>query len=170
MTSRRGSPPRPPPSSSPAAGGGGPPAALLAFLEPGGRRGVAAGAVVAAAGGDLVLGPGGAALQAGDDVLERRLGAAGLEPAPAPHALRAVALHDPPEPLGARQARLYRRLSSTHWPSRRPSVRRSCPTRKTAWSSSVPGRSMIWTSSSSAGSLPRPPPQARPAGAPRGSP
>ena len=48
-------------------------------------------------------------------------------------------------------------LSRTHWPSRRPRVRRSRPSgpqRKTALSSSVPGRSMTCTSSSSPGSVP----------------
>jgi hypothetical protein len=67
---------------------------------------VAAGTVVAAAGGDLVLGPGGAALQAGNDVLEGRLGEAGLEGPAAPDALGPVALDDPPQALRARQARV----------------------------------------------------------------
>ena len=51
----------------------------------------------------------------------------------------------------------YSSVSSTHWPSRRPRVRRSRPSgpqRKTAWSSSVPGRSMTCTNSSAPGSAP----------------
>ena len=60
-----------------------------------------------------------------------------------------------PPITGARARPSYSRASSTHSPSRRPSVRRSWPQRNTAWSSSVPGRSMTCTSSSSAGSAPR---------------
>ena len=65
-------------------------------------------------------------------------------------------------PTTARRARLtlerrYSSASRTHWPSRRPRVRRSRPSgpqRKTALSSSVPGRSMTCVSSSSPGSVP----------------
>src|SRR3954452_6396974 len=84
----------------------GPPAASLAFLQPGGRRRVATRAVVAAASGDLVLRPRRPALESRDHVLERGLGEPGLERPPAPHALGPVALDDPPQPLGARQARV----------------------------------------------------------------
>src|SRR4051794_9482950 len=102
-----------------------PPAAALALLEPGGRGRMAAGPVVAAAGGDLVLGPGRAALEPRHHVLEGGLGAAGLEGTPAPDALGPVALDDPPQALGPRQARVYSNVSSTHSPARRPRVRRS---------------------------------------------
>ena len=54
----------------------------------------------------------------------------------------------------------YSSVSSTHWPSRRPRVRRSRPSgpqRKTAWSSSVPGRSM--TSARAPARRGRPPPR-----------
>src|SRR3954468_21667364 len=132
-----------------------PPAAALALLEPGGRGRMAAGPVVAAAGGDLVLGPGRAALEPRHHVLEGGLGAAGLEGTPAPDALGPVALDDPPQALGPRQARVYSNVSSTHSPARRPRVRRSsAPTRKTALSSSVPGRSTTCVSTISPGSAP----------------
>ena len=60
-----------------------------------------------------------------------------------------------PPTIGVHARPSYSRRSNTHWPSRRPSVRRSWPIRKMAWSSSVPGRSMTCTSSRSVGSLPR---------------
>ena len=58
-------------------------------------------AVAARARADLVLRPRRPALEARDHVLERKVGMAGLEWAPAPDALAAVPGEDAPRPLGA---------------------------------------------------------------------
>ena len=92
---------------------------------------MAAPPVAAAAGGYLVLRPGGAALDAGHDVLEGEVAVAQRQRAPAPDAVAAVALQDAREALRARQAGRERRLgryaipSLIHSSPRRPSVRRS---------------------------------------------
>jgi hypothetical protein len=136
-------------------------AALLAVAQPVDGRGVPARAVAGPAGGDLVLGPRRPALQPRHDVLQRGEPVPGLERAPAPHALVAVAIEDPPQALGSRQLGRdrYSIVCRTHSPSWRPSVSRCCAPSPEAWktatSSSVPGRSSTSTRCRSVGSAPR---------------
>src|SRR6185295_861923 len=90
------------------------------------RRAMAAPPVAAAAGRHLVLRPGGAALDAGDDVLEGEVAVA--QRPPAPDAVAAVALQDAREARGSREAGRDRRLrryaipSLIHSSPRRPRV------------------------------------------------
>src|SRR3954451_24551042 len=83
-------------------------AARLAGVEPGERRGVTAGAIARATRGDLVLEPGRAALQARDDVLERKRPIAERQGPATPHALQAVALEDQRETFTPRNRSIRR--------------------------------------------------------------